>query len=62
MDKLSLFVKKIHLKNKQRVVDKQFENEGLTDDVLAKQVEINSMRHELDIHDSNNVVYEDYVQ
>ena len=62
LDKAKLYFKKIQLKNKQRAIDKQYEKEGLTDEVLAAQVEINQLRNELDIPDSNNVVYDEYVQ
>ena len=62
IDKAKRFLKVIQLKNKQRVVTKMYKREGLTSDVLEKQVEINNLRHELDIPDSNNFVYENFVQ
>jgi len=51
----------------QRKCDKLYAEEGLTDRVLEMQVEINTRRHELDIHDPNDVIYtnhdcKDYVQ
>lgn len=61
-DKAKRYYHHIQLKNKQRVIDKQFEKEGLTDDVLAKQVEVNTMRNELDIPDKNEFIYEEFVQ
>jgi hypothetical protein len=62
MDKAKKFLKKIQLKNQQRSIDKQYAQEGLTDEVLEKQIELNTLRHDLDIPDSNNFVYEKYVQ
>ena len=62
LDKAKRFLKVIQLKNKQRVITKQYKREGLTGDVLEKQIEINTLRHELDIPDSNNFVYENFVQ
>lgn len=62
LDKPKKFLKIIQLKNKQRVVEKQFEAEGLTDEVFEKQLEINRERHEHDISDSSKKVFEDYVQ
>lgn len=62
MDKAKKFLKIIQLKNKQRVVDKKYEKEGLSDDVLEAQIEINELRHELGIPDSSKFIYEDFVQ
>lgn len=62
MDKAKRFLKIIQIKNKQRIVDKKYEKEGLSDEVLEAQIEVNKLRHELDIPDSNNFVYEEYVQ
>ena len=47
------------MKNKQRQINEMFEEEGLTDEILKKQLEVNKERHELDIHDPNEVVYTD---
>lgn len=62
MDKAKRFLKIIQIKNKQRIVDKKYEKEGLSDEVLEAQIEVNKLRHELDIPDSKNFVYEEYVQ
>lgn len=62
MDKAKRFLKIIQIKNKQRIVDKKYEKEGLSDEVLEAQIEINALRREHDIPDSNNFVYEEYVQ
>lgn len=56
------FIKKINLRNKQREVDKLYEKEGLTDEVLEKQIEINKEGHKHDIPDENEFVHEEYVQ
>ena len=43
-----------------------FEEEGLTDEILKRQIEVNKKRNELDIHDSSEVITNedgcDYVQ
>lgn len=62
LDKAKLYFKTIQLKNKQRAIDKQYERDGLTDEVLDAQVELNMLRHELDIADSKNQVHEKFVQ
>ena len=62
LDKADRFKKIIELRNKQKVIDKEYAKNGLTDEVLDAQVELNTSRHELDIPDENNFVYEKYVQ
>ncbi len=61
-DKAERYLKKIQLKNRQRVIDKKYKKEGLTDEILEKQVELNQLRHELDISDSSKKIYDNYVQ
>ena len=43
-----------------------FEEEGLTDEILNEQIQLNRRRHELNIHDPSEVVTnddeKDYVQ
>lgn len=62
MDKAKKFLTIIQLKNRQRVIDKKYAKEGLTDEVLMLQVELNTLRHQMDIPDKNNFVYENFVQ
>lgn len=63
------FIAKIHkrnmtrvLKKKQEEVDKLYQKDGLTDKVLEMQLEVNCLRNQEDIYDSNKLVFEDYVQ
>lgn len=51
-----------HLLKKQKELDKLYEKDGLTDEVLDKQIEINRLRHAHDIPDETEKVHEDYVQ
>ena len=51
-----------HLKKKQEEVNKLYEEHGLTDEVLDKQIAINKLRHAHDITDKENTIYEGYVQ
>lgn len=62
IDKPKKFLKKIQIKNKQRTINKKYDKEGLTDDVLDAQVELNQLRHEHDIPDSSKKIHENYVQ
>lgn len=50
------------LEKLQKEVDTLYAEDGLTDEVLDKQLEINKLRHMHDITDENQIVYEDYVQ
>ena len=52
----------VHLRNEQRVLNRKYEKEGLTDEILDKQIEINKRRHELDIADESKRVNGNYVQ
>lgn len=56
------FMKKINLQNRQKQIDKMFEEEGLTDEILKRQIQLNKERHKEDIHDSTEEIYKEYVQ
>ena len=56
------YLRKIQYKNRQRVINKQYKKEGLTDDVLKKQVELNQLRHKYNISDETKQVYDNFVQ
>ena len=62
LDKKERFLKRIHLKNKQRVIDKQYAKEGLSDEVLDAQIELNQLKNDLDIPDESNFIFENFVQ
>ena len=51
-----------HLAKKQREVDELYAENGLTDEVLDKQIEINKLRNAHNITDNEQKVYRDYVQ
>lgn len=57
-----VMIMKEHLAKKQKEVDELYEKEGLTDEVLDKQIELNKLRHEHDIVDESEVIYENFVQ
>lgn len=50
------------LNKKQEEINKQYEKEGLTNEVLDKQVALNQLRNELNISDSTKRIYENFVQ
>ena len=43
----------------QDEIDEQYENEGLTDEVLDKQIQLNTMRHDMDVSDERKIVNKD---
>ena len=46
----------------QAEVDELYAKEGVSDKVLEKQVEINTLRNQYDITDTDELVYETFVQ
>ena len=61
MFNLEKFIKKINLRNKQRIVNKKYREDGLTDEVLEMQVKINTERYLYDIPDDSEVL-DDFCQ
>lgn len=53
------FIKKKYytwkLNKMQDKIDQEFKNEGLTDNVLKKQIEVNKKRHSLNIADNKTL-------
>lgn len=47
------FIQNIHLRNKQKEVNRKYAEEGLTDEVLKMQLEINRLRALHDIPDTD---------
>lgn len=62
MFNLEKFVKKINLRNKQRIVNKKYREEGLTAEVLEMQMEINTERYLYDIPDDDSILENDFCQ
>ena len=56
------YIEDLRLQSRQKQINKMFEEEGLTDEILNEQLEINKRRHELDIHDPNEEVNDKFVQ
>lgn len=50
------------LNKMQEKVDEKYNEEGLTDEVIAMQLEINEMRHKENIPDTKEIVYKNFVQ
>lgn len=56
------FIKKINLRNKQRIVNKKYREDGLTAEVLEMQIEINTERYLYDIPDPDDLNDEGFCQ
>lgn len=60
------FLQRVNLANRQKEINRMFKEEGLTDEILKKQIEVNKKRNEHDIHDPSEVITNDdgcdYVQ
>lgn len=58
--------KQEYIQSLQEIIEEAYSNQGLTDEVLQLQVEVNKLRHEHDIHDPTEVINTDddgeYVQ
>lgn len=53
---------KKELRERQLKINELYEQQGLTDEVLDKQVEVNSLRHEYDIVDESQIIFHGFVQ
>ena len=55
-------IHEIHLNYQQKQVSRLYKSEGLTDNVLNKQIKINKKRHELNLPDRYEMQYKRFVQ
>lgn len=53
---------KVDIQLRQEELNKKYAEEGLTDEILDEQVKLNQLRHEHDITDESEVIYENFVQ
>ena len=59
MDGDELYLETLRLLVEQTKNEVKYEEEGLTDEILDKQIEINKKRNELDLPDREEFIYED---
>ena len=59
MDGDELYLETLRLLVEQTKNEVKYEEEGLTDEILTKQLEINKRRNELDLPDREEFIYED---
>ena len=59
MEEDDRYIETMRLLVDQMKVDKQFAEEGLTDEILEKQVDINTRRRRFNIVDREQIIVED---
>ena len=59
MEEDDRYIETMRLLVDQMNVDKQFAEEGLTDEILEKQVDINTRRRRFNIMDREQIIVED---
>lgn len=62
LEKIQRINLKRTLDKEQDKINKMFEEEGLTDRVLDKQIELNQKRNKHNISDKTNTLHKRYVQ
>lgn len=62
MNEKELEEKRKEFDERQKVIDEKYLKDGLTDEVLDLQVQLNIERHELDITDDRQRINGQYVQ
>ena len=62
MNEKELEEKKKELDERQKVINEKYEKEGLTDEILDLQVQLNTERYELDITDDTQRINGQFVQ
>ena len=53
---------RIPIRNAQDKINKEYERHGATNEIIEAQVELNQIRHALNIPDEDEKIYEEYVQ
>ena len=53
------FLQRVNLTNRQKEINRMFEEEGLTDEILKRQIELNKERDRFVINDPSETVYVD---
>ena len=62
MDKIKKVYYTVNVKNRQRKVNKDFKENGLSDELLEEQIPINQLKHEHDIVLDEDKIHENFIQ
>ena len=53
------YIETIRCKVEQEKINKELADRGMSETVLQKQIRLNSMRHEMNIADENEIIYKE---
>lgn len=62
MDKIKKVYYTVNVKNRQRKINKDFKENGLSDELLEEQISINQLKHEHNIVLDEDRIHENFVQ
>ena len=62
MDKIKKVYYTVNVRNRQRKLNKDLKENGLSDVLLEEQISINKLKHEHDIVLDEDKIYENFVQ
>lgn len=62
IDKVKKVYYTVNVKNRQRKVNKDFKENGLSDELLEEQISINQLKHEHDIVLDEDKIHENFIQ
>lgn len=62
IDKVKKVYYTVNVKNRQRKVNKEFKENGLSDELLEEQISINQLKHEYDIVLDEDKIHENFIQ
>ena len=62
IDKVKKVYYTVNVKNRQRKINKDFKENGLSDELLEEQISINHLKHEHDIVLDEDKIHENFIQ
>lgn len=62
IDKVKKVYYTVNVKNRQRKINKDFKENGLSDELLEEQISINQLKHEHDIVLDEDKIHENFIQ
>lgn len=62
INKIKRIIYKPLINRQQTQLNKQYATDGLTEEILEKQIQLNIKRHKLNITDKTEYLHEEYVQ
>ena len=59
MEPDELYIEKMKILTDQKIINQQYKKQGLTEELLQKQLDVNKRKHEYNITDLEEVIYTD---